>query len=148
MAKRVLAFMREFGCEVEPVTVKTDNEPAILAVVDEIGKLRAAKGGRGMAVEHSPVGSSKSNGVVERAVQAVQGMVRTLRSDIEDKWGIKLETNHVAWCWLAEYAGWLLTRAEVGHDGRTAWERSRGKQARIPGMMIGEGVLWKRRRGG
>ena len=28
MAKRVMAFMREAGCEVEAVVMKTDNEPA------------------------------------------------------------------------------------------------------------------------
>ena len=29
LGKRVLAFMREFGCELEAVTVKTDNDPAL-----------------------------------------------------------------------------------------------------------------------
>ena len=85
LAKRVMAFMREFGCELEAVTVKTDNEPALVAVVDHIGRLRAAKGGVGVVVEHSPVHSSKSNGLIERAVQSVQGVVRTLRSAVEDK---------------------------------------------------------------
>lgn len=148
LAKRTMAFMREVGCELEEVTVKSDNEPSIVAVIDWIGRLRAAKGGRGMVVEHSPVHSSKSNGVVERGVQAVQGMVRTMRSAVEEKWGVKLEADHTAWPWMVEYAGWLLTRAEVGHDGKTAYERSRGKAARIPGMEWGEAVLWKRRREG
>ena len=58
LAKRVMAFMREMGCEVEKVIMKTDNEPALVKVVDEIGRLRAAKGGKGMVVEHSPVHSS------------------------------------------------------------------------------------------
>ena len=148
LAARVLAFMREFGCELEAVTIKTDNEPAMVALVDALGRLRAAKGGISMAVENSPVHSSKSNGVVERAVQSVQGMIRTMRSALEEKWKVKLEADHVVWSWMAEYAGWLLTRGEVGHDGKTAWERSRGKEAKIPGMEFGEGVLWKRRREG
>ena len=58
--------MRECGCEVEPVIMKTDNEPALVKVVEEIGRLRAAKGGRGMLVENSPVHSSASNGYIER----------------------------------------------------------------------------------
>ena len=37
-----------------------------------------------MIVENSPVGSSKSNGTVERAIQSVQGMVRTLRISLEE----------------------------------------------------------------
>ena len=76
--------MREIGCEVEKVIIKTDHEPALVKVVDEIGRLRAAKGGKGMVVEHSPVHSSKSNGYIERAVQGVQGMIRTWRSAVEE----------------------------------------------------------------
>ena len=148
LAKRVMAFMREFGCELEQVTMKTDNEPALVAVAENVGRLRAAKGGVGMVVEHSPVHSSKSNGIVERAVQSVQGVIRTMRSAVEEKWGVKLEVDHAVWPWLVEYAGWLLTRAEVGADGKTAYERSRGKEAKLPGVEFGEGVLWKRRREG
>ena len=72
MAKRTMTFMRELGCEQEKVMMKTDNEPALVKVVEEVGRLRAAKGGKGMMVEHSPVHSSKSNGYIERAVQEVR----------------------------------------------------------------------------
>ena len=101
-----------------------------------------------MVVENSPVHSSKSNGVIERAVQTVQGMVRTLRSALEEKWGVELPIEHPVWPWLVEYAAFLLTRGEVGKDGKTAYERSRGKEAKIQGFEFGEGVLWKRRREG
>ena len=47
---------------------KDDNEPALVKVVEGVGRLRAAKGGRGMVVESSPVHSSKSNGYIERSV--------------------------------------------------------------------------------
>ena len=87
LAKRVMAFMREAGCEVEAVVMKTDNEPALVKVVEEIGRLRAARGGRGMVVEHSPIYSSKSNGYVERSVQMVQGYIRTWRSSLEENGG-------------------------------------------------------------
>ena len=101
-----------------------------------------------MAVEHSLVHSSKSNGIIERSVHSVQGMTRTMRSALEEKWGVKLEVEHRVWPWLVEYAGHLLTRAEVGADGKTAYERSRGKVAQLTGVEPGEGVLWKRRREG
>ena len=131
LAKRVLAWMREIGYEMCPVTVKTDNEPAIVAVVEALGRHRAAIGVMRVAVEHSPVHSSKSNGVVERGVQAVQGMVRTLRSALEDRWGVTWEVDHAVWSWLIEYAARLVTRGEVGHDGKTAYERLKGKRARV-----------------
>merc|ERR1712026_515647 len=94
LAARVMAFMRECGCEVEPVIMKNDGEPALVKVVEEIGRLRAAKGGRGMVIENSPVGSSASNGYIERAIQGVQGMVRTWRSTLEEKWGVRLDPQH------------------------------------------------------
>ena len=42
LGRRVMAFMREGGCEVEAVVTKSDNEPALTKVVEEIGRLRAA----------------------------------------------------------------------------------------------------------
>ena len=98
-----------------------------------------------MMAENSPVFSSKSNGIVERAVQSVQGMIRTLRSAVEEKWKVKLPTDHAIWPRMAEYAGYLLSRAEVGKDGRTAYERLKGKKAKLQRHEFGEAVLWKRR---
>ena len=147
-ARRLMAWMREVGHAHGDVIVKSDNEPALRDLVEAWAKLRAAEGGGKMVMENSPVGSSQSNGVVERGIQAVQGMIRTLRSALEDRWGVKLEVDHVVWTWLVEYAGWLLTRGEVGKDGKTAYERLKGKAAKMNGMEFGEGVMWKRRREG
>ena len=47
--------------------------------------------------------------------------------------------------WIVEYAAHLLNRFEVGHDGRTAYERSKGKTAKSMGIELGEAVLWKRK---
>ena len=44
--------------------------------------------------------------------------------------------------------GWLISRAAVGKDGKTPYERVKGRAARIGGVEFGEGVLWKRRRQG
>ena len=76
LGRRVMAFMREAGCEVEAVVIKNNNEPTLTKVVEEIGRLRAAIGGQGMVVENSPVHSSKSNGSMERRIQSVQWLVR------------------------------------------------------------------------
>ena len=57
--------MRECGCEVEPVQMRNDNEEALNKVVEEVGRLRAANGGRGFAPDNTPVGASKSNGFIE-----------------------------------------------------------------------------------
>ncbi len=59
--------------------------------------------------------------------------------------GVKIEARHP---WLVEYSGLILNRFEVGKDGRTAFERCKGKKAKTMGLEFGEAVLWKRRPGG
>ena len=49
---------------------------------------------------------------------------------------------------IFEWIGWLISRAEVGKDGKTGYERCKGRAARLPAMEFGEGVMWKRRREG
>ena len=75
-------------------------------------------------------------------------MIRTIRSDIEGRWGVKIDATHSIWPWIAEHAGFLLTRFEVGRDGKTAYERLKGKSAKVQGMSFAEGILWKRKRKG
>jgi len=66
--------------------MKSDQEPAIVALVGEIAIRRSpAK----TIIEHSPVGSSQSNGIVERAIQSYEGMLRTLKGNLEDRWDAK-----------------------------------------------------------
>ena len=116
LARRVLAWMREIGCELNHVTVKSDNEPALVEIVDSLARHRAAKGGQRMLVEHSLVHSSKSNGCIERGVQTAQGMIRTMRSALEARWNATIPVDHAVWTWLAELG---YTRR-----GRTRWKNT------------------------
>ena len=150
MAKRIMAFLRECGCEMVDITIKTDQEPVMITMVQSLCQERAKRGAMRTNVEHSPKYSSKSNGVVERAVQSVEGQIRVLRSYLEEKFEVKIAAGHAIWAWIAEYASYTLNRMEVGNDGKTAYERIKGKKAKVMGVAFGEKVLWKRRlaRGG
>ena len=77
------------------------------------------KGGR-YVLGHSPVGSSASNGMVERYIQSVGGQVRSMKSALENRWGMTIETKHPAINWMIEYASYLLNTFEVGNDGEPA----------------------------
>ena len=121
--------MRVFGCELEAATVKSDNEPALVAVVDMVARLRAAKGGIKLAVEHSPVHSSKSNGIIERAVQTVQGMVRTYRDALEIRYEMKVCGAHQFLPWIVEHAAATRSPFVVGEYGRSALQRLKGNDA-------------------
>ena len=58
---------------------------------------------------------------MEMAIQSVEQHVRVLKSALEGRWGVKLETGHPAIPWITEHAAVLLNRFEVGHDGKTAY---------------------------
>ena len=69
------------------IVVKSDNEAALTSLIETRSMMEAMRGGLRIIVENSPVGiaSSKSNGIIERAIQSVQRMIRTIRNDIEEK---------------------------------------------------------------
>ena len=45
--------------------------------------------------------------------------------------------------WLCEHAAYLLNRLEIGRDGKTSYERSRGKRATVLGLEFAEKIFWK-----
>ena len=46
---------------------------------------------------------------------------------------------------MAEYAAYLINRLEVGKDGKTAYERNKGKKGMVMAVEFGEKLLWKTR---
>ena len=76
---RVGAFIRELGIDHLDIVAKSDQEPSIKKLVEDVGKSRGGGSGRWIT-EFSPVKSSASNGVVERGIQSAQGQIRVLRA--------------------------------------------------------------------
>ena len=143
LARRVRAFLNELGYENLDVTIKTDQEPAIKDLVNEVIKLR---GTAKTMKEESPVGSSASNGVIERGVQTVEGQIRVIKNALEERLKIKIPGTHCILSWMVEFSGVLVNRYEVGKDGRTPYERSRGKKSKLLGLEFGEKLNFRRTR--
>ena len=121
------------------IILKTDQENAIKDL-----KVAIKTAWRGeLIIEHSPVADSQANGVAERAVQSAEGQVRVLKDALEWRLGCALSTTSPVLTWLVRHAGLLVTRFEVGIDGRTAHERNTGKRATGPRIEFGESVLFK-----
>ena len=74
--------------------------------------------------------------------------MRTMKSTPEDRLQVKLKPDDRMLMFLAEYAAHLVNRLEVGKDGKTAYERSRGKRATVMAVEFGERLLWRVRRAG
>ena len=89
--------------------------------------------------------SSASNGVVERGIQSVQGQIRVLKDALEDRWKREISAVECIVPWIVEWSAHVLNRFEVGKDGRTAFERCKGKRAKHLGIEFGEAVLWRKK---
>ena len=86
------------------VILKSDQGPSIVALCDAV-----KNGWHGEIVpEASPEGESKRNGEVERAVQSVPGLARTLKDFLGQKSGIALESRSPLLAWLVEHCSNLL----------------------------------------
>ena len=85
-----LEFMEENGDRENKVIVKTDQEPSIKSMIDLITEARAE--GR-TVLEESPVKSSGSNGIVERAVQEIEGQIRALLLALEERLGHRIDAR-------------------------------------------------------
>ena len=138
--KAVLELMEECGDRDAKVIVKSDQEPAIKFLIDDVCVHRTSAQ---TIVEQAPKGSKGSNGVIERAVQSMEQQVRTMKSALEERMGVRVDVRHPILSWMCDYAGFLLNRLEVSADGKTAYERNKGKRAQVLGLEFGERVLWK-----
>ena len=123
------------------MVVKSDQEAEIKALVDDVGRSKAADGNGRYIVESSPVGASQSSDMVERGFQSVAAQARVMMSAVHEKWGVERPVEHPFIYCFVEYAAILLNRFEVGADGRMAYERNKGKKATTLRIEIGESVL-------
>ena len=121
------------------IILKTDQENAIKDL--KLAIKRAWDGD--LIIEHSPVADSQANGVAERAVQSAEGQIRVLKDALEHRLGHGIASRSAVLAWLIRHAGLLLSRYEVGVDGRTAVERSVGKKCNGPSVEFGEKLLFK-----
>ena len=93
-----------------------------------------------MGYQESPVGESKSNGAAENAVQQIQKHTRVIRDGLEARYQQKVAGDHMCMAWLARHAGGVKSRLQVGPDGKTAYERLKGKKFGREWVEFGECV--------
>ena len=118
--------------------LRSDQEEAIMALKKRV----QAEWGDEMMLEESPVGESQSNGVVEKAVQDIQGQFRTLKEGLEERTGKRVPGDNAILAWMVKHAGQLINRYRVREDGRTSHERIRGKKFRREVAEFGECVWY------
>ena len=71
------------GLQNDRIVAKSDQERAIVDMAHGIARIRSPDFGTG--IDNSAVGDSDSNGTIEKAIQDVEGMCRTLKAALEIK---------------------------------------------------------------
>ena len=144
MVDKAIEFIEECGNgKNDSIIVKSDQEEAIKYFTKDLREVREGK----TILEESPVQSHGSNGGVERGVQSVEGQVRTMKLGLEERLGMDIDAEERIVHFLPEYASYLLNRLEVGKDGKTSYERTKGKKATVLGVEFGEKLFWKKKAG-
>ena len=116
---RYLDFWRH-----QEVMIKCDTEQSMKRIAE---LLQERSRPRRTIVEYSPKGSHQRNGVVENAHYHLEGLLRSMRSDLMEKTGVNVNVKSLLAPWLVRRCAWSLTRFAIGADGQTAFKHQRGK---------------------
>ena len=76
---------------------------------------------------NTPKGSSASAGGIERANYEVEKQIRTLGLRFEENYGVSVGLDHKMLPFLVRHCAWLIPHYQVKSDGKTPYERLRGR---------------------
>ena len=94
-------------------------------------------------MEESPVGDSQKNGVIERCIWEVESLARINVHQASEMHRTKFALTHPLRIWAVHYAGQLLSRFQrSAADGKTAYERRKGKHYKRQLPWFGECVMF------
>ena len=133
--ERVLRFIDQLGYR--DVTLKGETEPAIVAFRNRVAAMCKAE----VATEDAVEGDKESNGLIEKAIMLLRGIIRTVKCHIESRVQEPLNDDSPVMPWLVEHAGCILSRCpKKGRDGKTQFERLHGKKPTQEFVPFGERV--------
>ena len=87
--------------------------------------------------EHSHPGESASNGFVERGVQSLEDLVRTMKHALQERTNGRIPGNHHVLNVLVQYAGVLMTKCAIHGGGATATVSNDGESFLKGGLGLG-----------
>ena len=98
----------------------------------------------GVVIPEGPAkGEKAENGLIEEAGKTVREFVCTFISQIEYGIDDRLELDLDIIPWIVRWAAICYSRYAVGRDGRTAYERLRGRSCKAIVVPMGEKVWYK-----
>ena len=130
-----------FGVGSAEVMVQSDQEPSIIAL-KEAAASRVRPDGVKVIHEESAVADSRGNGFTESTVKEAKNLARTLLSSLNAQYDHTFGGADAVVVWLVRYCGRMLNRFRRGTDGKTVYERRKGRafQRKVP--PFGEKILY------
>ena len=122
------------------LVLKSDGEPAIVALKEAAKRERHER----IVLEEPPVHESQSNGAAENAILQVQGQFRVIKDALESRIGVRITGEATCVPWMVSHAAALINRYHVGLDGKTNYQRWKGKRFAREVAEFGEQVLYLR----
>ena len=134
----VLNILDEVGYR--KLVMKSDNERSIKSLKSAV----KAASKMDIVLEESKTGDSQANGLAEVSVRETKGQCRAMKSALQEKLGMEVPDAHPVLTWLARHANFLMSRFRInGHDGKTGYERLKGRKWRRPVVMFGERIWFR-----
>ena len=125
--------------------LQADGEPAQKAFVKDVIEEVCRTSTTGVASTHTPAHDHQANGGVEKAARDVKDQERVMRCALARHIG-PVQLAQPVFEWMVAWAAELLTGAQVGHDGMTAYRRLRGRNWEAKLAEFAEQVLARRPR--
>ena len=136
-----VSFLKELGYAL--FRCRTDPEPAIKAMVDAVIKcLSDDRAVEQILPEETVPESHASLGALEGWHNLLQGQIRALRLDVEDRFKSIVGVTHQCVPWLVRHATWLLNRFQRRQNGATVFENLTVVSYKKPLMQFGERCHW------
>ena len=96
VVKWIVDKLEESGYAGVPVTIQSDQEPAIMKLKQAVAVTRKAE----TPLIVSPVRESQGNGRIEKAIRKWQAQLRTTRHHLESRVGARIDNNSALIEWL------------------------------------------------
>ena len=139
VVKWLVEKLEESGYAGVPVTLKSDQEPAMLSLKHAIAVMRKAE----TPLIESPVRESKSNGRIERAIRKWQAQFRTIRHHLESRIGEKLENASAIIEWMIIWVADIISKYAIQENGRTTYEMITQHTVKHKIVGFGERIHYK-----
>ncbi len=122
------------------IILRTDNGNSIMALRTEVKQRSHVE----IIPEQPPAYDSKTAGKAENAVQRIEKQFITLRDALQTRIDQKIESGHPVVEFLVMHTSDTLNRYHIGTDGRTNYQRWKGKSFKRVDAEFGESELYLR----